>query len=200
MVFVYGVLLFMVSPFLFSWTPASNELLKIQYDVIKNGKVIGYMTSSMVEKDGVIQYTTESNVKVSMLITIRVYNKVQASFWKGFLQDGSLMRKVNSKSRADTRIRWNSTAYQVDENGSSSTFGSRISFSTACLMHVEPVNKQYIFSENFLRFVPVKEVAPHKYELVLPDGHSNFYTYENGRCVEVEVITSFATIYIRPKK
>ena len=200
MVFVYGVLIFMASPLLFSWTPVPPELLQIQYDVIKNGKVIGHMTSSKAEKDGIIQYTTESSVKVSMLITINVYNKVQGSFYKGFLQDASLMRKVNGKSSANTRITWNSNGYMVNENGSSHTLNSRISFSTACLMHVEPVDMQYIFSENFLSFIPVREVAPHKYELILPDGHNNFYTYENGRCVEVEVITSFATIYIRPKK
>ena len=46
-------------------------------------------------------------------------------------------------------------------------------------MYVEPVKKQYIFSENFPRFIPVKEVAPHKYELVLPGGHNNFYTYKS---------------------
>jgi hypothetical protein len=46
-------------------------------------------------------------------------------------------------------------------------------------MYVEPVKKQYIFSENFLRVIPVKEVAPHKYKLVLPGGHNNFYTYKS---------------------
>ena len=55
------------------------------------------------------------------------------------------------------------------------------------------------FSENFGKYIAVSQTAPHIYTLRLPDG-DNIYTYQNGKCIQVEVQTTLATIYIRPRQ
>jgi hypothetical protein len=67
-------------------------------------------------------------------------------------------------------------------------------------MYAEPSGMTRIFSENFGQYVTINETAPHRYTLELPDGKDNIYTYHNGKCVEVEVRTSLATVYIKLRK
>lgn len=169
------------------------------YNVFKSGKVVGHMVCTRSEKNGVVEYTTESNINVSFIIDVAIYNKVQSSFINGLLYNGNSQRIINGKPKAESHISWSNDKYLVSGMGSNpGELKSRISFSTACLMYTEPRNYQQIYSENFRRFVDIEEVSPHKYALKLPDGNNNYYTYKNGVCVEVEVPTSFATVFIRP--
>jgi hypothetical protein len=62
------------------------------------------------------------------------------------------------------------------------------------------VGVKMVFSENFRKFIPLKEIRPHYYELKLPDGNSNFYTYSNGVCSGAEVNTNFSKAFFRLKK
>lgn len=168
------------------------------YHVIKGSKVVGHMWCSKLEKNGVVEYTTESNVNISLLVDISIYNKIQSSFINGVLQDGSMQRKVNGKQKSNTHIAWNKDKYLITTTEDSDELKLKIYFTTGCLMYVEPENLKEIYSENFRQFISVKQVAPHKYAIQLPDGKENYYTYKNGICVEVEVPTPLATVYIRP--
>lgn len=169
------------------------------YDIIKNDKVIGYMLCSKTEKNEMTEYTNESSAKFSMLIEISVYSKLQSSFSEGILRYGKLVRQVNGKTRSNKQIAWEKDQYLIRNDGRSASFKSVINFSTACLMYVEPTGINNIFSENFGQYIAVNEITSHKYALKLPDG-DNIYTYQNGKCIEVEVRTSLATIYIKPHK
>lgn len=181
---------------------AKNENAYINqsyYDIIKSNKVIGYMICSKTEKNETVEYINESNAKFSILIDVSVYSKLQSSFSEGVLRNGKLLRQVNGKTKADKQIDWDNNHYLIKNDGKSATLKSEINFSTACLMYVEPTGIKNIFSENFGQYVTINEIVPHKYVLKLPDG-DNIYTYQNGKCIEVEVRTTLATIYIKPRK
>lgn len=170
------------------------------YDIIRNNKVIGYMVCSKIERNETIEYINESTAKFSVLIDVSVYSKLQSSFSKEMLLTGKMIRQVNGKTKADKYISWNQGQYAISNDGKQGSFSSKINFSTACLMYAEPVGMAQIFSENFGKNITIKEITPHKYALQLPDGSNNFYTYSNGKCVEVEVQTSLATVYLKPRK
>lgn len=169
------------------------------YDIIRNEKVIGYMLCSKVERNETVEYTNESSAKFSILIDVSVYSKLQSSFSDGILRNGKLLRQVNGKTKSDKQIAWDKDQYLIKNDGKSALLKSKINFSTACLMYVEPAGIKNIFSENFGQYVNIDEVSPHKYILKLPDG-DNIYTYQNGKCIEVEVRTTLATVYIKPRK
>ena len=155
---------------------------------------------SKVEKSETVEYITESSARFSVLIDISVYSKLQSSFSNGKLLDGRLIRQVNGKTKADRQIAWEQDQYLIKSDGRSLSFKSKISFSTACLMYAEPSGMTSIFSENFGQYVTINETVPHRYVLTLPDGKDNIYTYHNGKCTEVEVRTSLATVYIKLRK
>lgn len=169
------------------------------YDIIKNDKVIGYMKCSKTKNNETIEYINESSAMFSVIVDVSVYSKLQSSFHNGVLQDGKLIRLVNGKTKSDKHIIRSNDQYMISNDGKSASLKSIINFSTACLMYTEPSGMQNIFSENFGKYVEIKETTPHKYTLKLPDGN-NIYTYHEGKCVEVEVRTSLATVYIRPRK
>lgn len=177
----------------------SDHSHQAYYDIIKNEKVIGYMLCSKVERNETIEYTNESSAKFSILIDVSVYSKLQSSFSDGILRNGKLFRQVNGKTKSDKQIAWDNDQYLIKNDGKSVSLKSKINFSTACLMYVEPAGIKNIFSENFGQYVSIFEVAPHKYVLKLPDG-DNIYTYQNGKCIEVEVRTTLATVFIKPRK
>ncbi|MFT3948430.1 MAG: hypothetical protein QM763_15785 [Agriterribacter sp.] len=169
------------------------------YDIIRNDKIIGYMKCSKLGNSETTEYINESSAKFSVIIDVSVYSKLQSSFRNGILEDGKLIRLVNGKTKADRHIRWSKDQYLINSDGKPAFIKSSIHFSTACLMYAEPSGMTYIFSENFGKYVEVNETRPHTYVLRLPDGN-NIYTYKNGKCMEVEVQTTFATIYIRPRQ
>lgn len=181
---------------------AENETdysYQLYYDIIRNNKVIGYMKCSKVESRETTEYINESSARFSALVSISVYSKLQSSFKNGILQDGKLIRLVNGKTKSDRHITRFEDSYLIKTDGKSASFRSSIQFTTACLMYVEPAGMKHIFSENFGKYVEVTETSPHKYILKLPDGSDNIYTYHNGKCVEVEVQTTLATVYIKPR-
>lgn len=167
------------------------------YKVFKGGQVIGKMIASRSEENGAIEFVTESNVNIKALINISIENSIRSSFRNGILQDGAMHRKVNGKLKNASRITRQANGYNVtDVDGNIRKLAADITLSTACLMHTEPVDVKQIYSENFRKFVGLELVAPHKYALKLPDG-DNYYSYKNGICTEMEVPTTFATIFIK---
>jgi len=172
---------------------------KLHYDVIRNGKVIGYLDALRKNNGEKVEYIMESNVKVSVIMDFALYSKVIGSFDKGMLTSGSIVRRVNGKDKANSKITWLNDRYLIQDKSESIELKEKITYTSACLMHEEPVNMQRIFSENFKRFIPIKAIKPHQYELQLPDGNRNFYTYANGVCVSAEVNTTLTTAYFRLK-
>ncbi len=172
---------------------------KLQYEVLRKGKVIGYLDAMKKENGANIEYIMESNVKISLLMDFALYSKVYGSFNNGVLTSGSIIRRINGKDKANSKITWKVDRYLIQDKDESIELKEKITYTTACLMHEEPVNLQRIFSENYKRFIPIKAVKPHQYELLLPDGNRNFYTYANGICVSAEVNTTLSTAYFRLK-
>lgn len=184
-----------------AFSPADNEAdynHQSYYDIIKNEKVIGYMKCSKLGNGEITEYINESSANFSIIINVSVYSRLQSSFRNGILQNGKLIRRVNGKTKSDKHITRNNDEYVISNDGKSASLKSSINFSTACLMYTEPSGINHIFSENFGKYVELKETSPHTYVLKLPDGN-NVYTYRNGICVEVEVQTSLATVYIKPR-
>ena len=191
--------LFYIIPVLILLTSYAESGRKLHYEVIRNGKVIGYL-DAMRNGDGpIVEYSMESNVKISLLMDFALYSKVFGSFNNGILTSGSIIRRVNGKDKANAIITWQKDRYLIKDMEEIIELKEKITYTSACLMHEEPSNLQRIFSENFKRFIPIRAIKPHQYELQLPDGNRNFYTYENGICISAEVNTTLSTAYFRLK-
>jgi hypothetical protein len=177
-----------------------SENLKLNYDVIRNGNVIGYLHASRINSDNQVEYINESNVSVTLLFTLSMYSKVTGAFRNGMLINGTALRKVNGHNKVNTVIQWQSNHYLLKVDDDQKEIREKITYTTACLFNVEPIGITRIFSENFGKFISLKEVRPHYYELHLPDGNKNYYSYSNGICTGAEVNTNFTKAFFRLKR
>jgi len=183
---------------LYSFTASSQATLV--YDVVKGKKIIGTLISSKIIRDNLTEYAIESKVNVDMILAFKIYSRVSGVYRDGVLIDGKILRKVNDSEKANAHIFWATDKYFIQEDKKLEEFRQKIFYSTACLMHWEPVNFTAVYSENYKKMIPVKVVGPHKYMLLLPDGNKNYYTYQNGICLEAEVNTNLSTAYFRLRK
>jgi hypothetical protein len=170
------------------------------YDVIRNGDVIGNLQASKANNGSEVEFVTESNVSVRLLMSFSMYSKVTGAFRNGVLVNGSALRKVNGHNKLKTEILWQNDHYVLKEDDGQTLIHEKITYTTACLFNQEPVGLNRIFSENFGKFITLKEVRPHYYELHLPDGNKNYYSYANGICTGAEVNTNFTKAFFRLKK
>jgi hypothetical protein len=173
---------------------------KLNYDVIRNGNVIGSLHASRIGSGNQVEYITESNVSVKILMTFSMYSKVTGAFRDGMLINGSAVRKVNGHDKVNTIIQWKNDHYLLKDDDVQKEIHEKITYTTACLFNQEPVGLTRIFSENFGKFITLKEVRPHYYELHLPDGNRNYYSYSNGICIGAEVNTNYTKAFFRLKK
>ena len=173
---------------------------KLLYDVIRNNKVIGQMQAIRLNKGSFTEYLTESSVKVSVVVELAIYTKVTGIFGQGQLISGSVIRRVNSSNKVNATIQWQKDRYIIEEDGEKLTIPEKIPYTSACLMHVEPVGMNRIFSEANKKFIPIRQLKPHQYELQLPDGNKNYYTYADGICISAEVNTTLSKAFFRLKK
>ena len=183
---------------LYSFSASSQATLV--YDVVKGKKIIGTLISSKIIRDNLTEYAIESKVNVDMILAFKIYSRVSGVYRDGVLIDGKILRKVNDSEKANAHIFWATDKYFIQEDKKLEEFRQKIFYSTACLMHWEPVNFTAVYSENYKKMIPVKVVGPHKYMLLLPDGNKNYYTYQNGICLEAEVNTNLSTAYFRLRK
>jgi hypothetical protein len=173
---------------------------KLNYDVIRNGNVIGSLQASRISSGNQVEYITESSVNVKILMTFSMYSKVTGAFRDGMLINGSAVRTVNGHNKVNTFIQWKNGHYLLKEDEAQKEIREKITYTTACLFNQEPVGLTRIFSENFGKFINLKEVRPHYYELHLPDGNRNYYSYSNGICTGAEVNTNYTKAFFRLKK
>ena len=173
----------------------------LNYDVIRNGNVIGSLHASRISSGNQIDYITESNVSVKILMTFSMYSKVTGAFRNGMLISGSAVRKVNGHNKVNTVIQWKNDHYLLEEeDDTKKEIREKITYTTACLFNQEPVGLTRLFSENFGKFITLKEIRPHYYELHLPDGNRNYYSYSNGICTGAEVNTNYTKAFFRLKR
>lgn len=158
------------------------------------------MQAIRMNKGSYTEYLTESSVKVSVVVELAIYTKVTGIFGQGQLISGSVIRRVNSSNKVNATIQWQKDRYIIEEDGEKMTIPEKIPYTSACLMHVEPVGMTRIFSEANKKFIPIRQLKPHQYELQLPDGNKNYYTYADGICVSAEVNTTLSKAFFRLKK
>lgn len=179
-------------------TRSGSDSLLLKFNVYKGDKLVGSMICKKMDNNGVTEYINETRMNLNLLMDIAVHNKVHAVYCDGMLQKGGFYRKINSGVRADDHFEWVKDRYIVQSNGKQTELKTQIQHSLCQLMFAEPLSVDKAFSENFKQFVPLKKLEAGKYKLLFPDGKQNFYTYKNGRCVEVTIETGFGLIHIRP--
>lgn len=168
----------------------------LHYDVVKDNKKVGYFQIGRATTNNEVVIRSESTVRVSMLFTIEVIDKMYAVFRNNILHTATIYRTLNGNVRVNNLTQWQNGKYALStkDEKNNGAFAQTIRFTTVSLYFEEPFNLTEVYSEKFQRMVSVKSIGLHKYQLTLPDGNTAKYTYVNGFCSEVEAQTDWAVI------
>jgi hypothetical protein len=170
-----------------------------KYQIYKGHKAIGILKTKKVEIGNSTSYYIESDATFRVIFEFNTQFKFETFFTDGNLCKSFAHNTLNDSERESTLINWESNKYKIIKDGKDPSILNinRPTYSMASMYYEEPGTRTEVFSERFGEYLAVKNISNAQYELTMPDGRHNIYTYKNGRCSEVEVDHMLATLYFK---
>lgn len=183
-------------------TSAIAQTKSLNYMIMRGTDIVGGIHYTETNNSGMKQMEMESEVKGRILfIRYSGSAKEEAIYQNGVLSRSSIYRKLNGKEKANKQHLALNNRYLIRSGESSETIGIYpITYNMLSLYSSEPVNIDKVYSDNFQRFVDIIKLDSHKYKINLPDGNTNYYYYQNGELMLVEVHSTWYTVTIVLKK
>ncbi|WP_129714046.1 DUF6134 family protein [Pedobacter sp. SYP-B3415] len=164
------------------------------YRIIHKGDQIGSMQFVKKVTGDDLHLRMTSQIRTSLLFSIRVSTTDQAHFSKGRLLSSNVCRIVNGKEKDRKKTWLCSDDYKIVSGEKTKSFKSPIAYNMMLLYCKEPVNINQVYSDNFQQFVAIQKTGAHSYRIKLPDGNFNDYYFANGICQRVVVHHTLYTI------
>ncbi len=168
------------------------------YDVVKGEKSIGTMTVRKQMVNGQGKYYVDSQVKVSLMITVQLSFLLESVFSGNQMISSTSQHFRDDELKESVYVNWSGNRYDINlDNKPSVLENEKINHCLSSIYYNEPYNIRRVFSERYATFLDITPVGRHQYELTLPNGRKNHYTFENGICKEVMVDHLLATFYFK---
>jgi hypothetical protein len=163
------------------------------YVVRYKGEDVGTVKLQQIIKGDTVHYRMTSDIKTRFIFRIRVKSVEESVFQNGRLIYSAVNRSVNGDEKVKKQTKAGNKVYTLSDDGKSVLlYNESIGYNLMRMYCLEPVNISKVYSDNYQKFLPVTQIKPHTYKVVLPDGNYNYYSYTNGICSKVEV---FNTLY-----
>lgn len=160
----------------------------LQYAINRNGKKVGDLRFQQEKSGGRTTYSIQSQVKVTLILSIDVQASEQSVYENDVLQASSVVRHVNGREKANMQTRRSAGGLVVTKDGRQRELKNySVKYNTHSLYTTEPLRFTNVFSDSYHRFIPIVKLADRHYKITFPDGNSNEYFYENGICRKVKV-------------
>jgi hypothetical protein len=158
------------------------------YDVLHNGEVKGTLVLNREADSGRLHIKIVTQVSTRILFRIAVKSIEEAVFEKGNLIYSSLYREVNGEEKVNQQLQFSGGSYRlISKEAIADLPVFPIRFCVLLLYCQEPVNIRQVYSDNYHQYLEIKKAGRNKYQVIFPNGNSNYYCYENGICTRVEV-------------
>ncbi|MEM6299103.1 MAG: DUF6134 family protein [Bacteroidota bacterium] len=198
------MLTLLLSAFLLIQAPTEKPTLErnLTYEVFSDDEHIGEIKASYREENGTRTYEMQTDVTYKVLFkTIRFDNRITSRYQDDVLTEASSTDHLNDKPRSENRIEHKGDHYLVFEKDKSERLEeSSIQNCLSSLYFSEPKGLKSVFSQRLGKLIPMEEAEPHKYAVHLSSSKTNYYRFENGICVEVEVNHWFADFTFKLKR
>ena len=183
--------------FLFTINSQAQEKT-VNYNVLRNGTVIGQMQFSQKTNNNDVFLKISSEVKTRVIFGIDIKTEEGSHFKNGKLISSYVKRHVNGKEKANKTTQLIDSGYKtLAENKKGQIKQNYIDYNLMLLYSKEPVGENQVYSDSFQQFLVIKKTNTHSYRIVLPDGNYNDYHFLNGVCQKVELHHSLFTINIQ---
>lgn len=136
--------------------------------------------------------------RVQMKLFSRMDTDISAEYHNNVLIHAKATRVSKGADSRETSTDKTEKGYNVVRKGVPGTINrEQISYSVSELYFTEPKDLKEVYSETHGVFLPIKQLADKRYEVVMPDDKRIYYRYEKGKLTEVEVNHQFGKAYFR---
>ncbi len=172
---------------------ATNE--NHNYDVFIGDKPIGTYHVDKTVLNGMENFRVETNTAVGQIQHRFV---MLSSYDESKLIASDLKTWMNETLETSALIHWDGKQY-LEQAGDDmrAIYKNQVNYSSACMFFEEPKGRTSLFYEKYGKDLKVTDLGDHQYEVSLPNGGKERYTYFDGEVMTVEFIQSFATITLR---
>jgi hypothetical protein len=160
----------------------------LHYDIIKNGKIIGWTKLLKTTNNNRVDIKLESEVKARFVFQFIVNAFEEAIFEDGNLIYTSQFRKLNSDVKENKSMKLTSRGYEVYRNNRTQSLSlPQLRDHLLNLYFQEPSPGKRIYSDSFQQLLEVERIREGVYKIKLPDGNSCSYYFRNGQCTNVKI-------------
>jgi hypothetical protein len=164
-------------------------------NVIRNGNVIGKINFVELTQGEKKFLSFTSDVKTRFILSFCDHSSETAAYEGGVMMYSSFYQRQNGTVKANKFTVCDGKTYKlVDNNKTELVALPPIRYNMLRLYINLPEKVEKVYSDNYQKHLDLKKIDANKYRLELPDGNFNYYTYENGVCVKVEVERTLFTI------
>jgi len=164
------------------------------YDVVRQKEVIGSLIATKKYFTEGFSITIDSRTSINLLIDFDINVYQFNKYRNGKLTDALFIQSLNGRRKIHNTLQWTSNNYSLQKNGQTTSMDNVVDYSVACMYFEEPMLIQKVFSENQLTMLSVHNVSDHCYEVQLPDGKRNYYSYREGVLVHAKLSARFTTV------
>ena len=160
----------------------------LQYNIVKNGKIIGWTKLVKKSNNKQVDIRLQSEVKTRFVFQFVVKALEEAQFEDGNLIYTSQFRKLNADVKENKSMKLTSRGYELLK-------GNRVESLSIPPVHDHMLNLYFqepspgarIYSDSFQQLLQVERIAEGTYKIKLPDGNSCNYYYQHGKCTKVKI-------------
>ncbi|WNJ19801.1 DUF6134 family protein [Pontibacter sp. G13] len=167
------------------------------YKVYKGQTEVGWMRVNKVMQDGNEHFSLDCNMDVKMMFSMNLQFTYEANFQSGHLTSSLTRNFRNGSEKSHSEGKRVNHIYRTIRDGKAYETPADIDFCIIRTYWEEPVGRSQVFSERWGHYLPFEQVGPHKYRVLLPTGNYNYMTYREGKCVELQVNHTLATLFFR---
>ena len=110
------------------------------------------------------------------------------------LIQAGVYRTLNGREKLDNELQFTDGRYKISKGNATKPITKAIRTTVSSIYFQEPVGITEIFSEVYLQFMALKNIAPSVYVSDLPDGGTMTYTYKMGKLTNITASTSYGTV------
>ena len=171
---------------------AKSQVSEVEFKIMKNDKNIGILQIEKRETAPFTNYQLSSRIEASFIKKFRIKARESFRYKNGQLIYSSVERSINEKVKGSKELVYKEDRYIIkDEKGSRVLANTTINSNLVQLYFEEPLDIYSVYCDNQQAMVEVKKVGNNQYRIDFPDGASNIFNYQSGKCVQVDVLGKF---------
>lgn len=173
----------------------------VSFDILRKNSSVGYINLEKQEIGNKVIITATSEVNTKVILNFKATGSDKCIYQDNVLIYSSQFRKINNKVKTDQSVSRLNGKYLFKENETESILNiESIELNIIPLFFSEPRNIKKVYSDKFKQLVDVDYLGENTYRVVLPNGETSTYYYQNGKCESINVVGTFFKVQLLRKK